>query len=172
MWAGRRVRRRPGCERRPRIGAVPAIRYGVGEDNDWRLSVTGEGPGGASGFVDDPDGERVEVSLRVDGAHNLLNATAAIVVATQSRRHGRRRRGTLAAFGGVHRRFELRGNVRGAAFYDDYGHVPTELAVTLAVAAAPSRDGWWRCSSPTATRGRRPSGGSWERACARPTCWW
>ena len=41
---------------------------------------------------------------------------------------------TLAGFSGVHRRFELRGRARGADFYDDYGHVPTELSVTLDVA--------------------------------------
>ncbi|MDP9327854.1 MAG: UDP-N-acetylmuramate--L-alanine ligase, partial [Actinomycetota bacterium] len=37
-------------------------------------------------------------------------------------------------FQGVRRRFELRGSARGADFYDDYGHVPTELSVTLGVA--------------------------------------
>jgi UDP-N-acetylmuramate--alanine ligase len=116
------------------IGAIPSIRYGVGEGNDWRLSVIGEGPGGASGLVVGPDGERVKVSLQVDGAHNLLNATAAIVVATLLGVAAGDAAETLAAFGGVHRRFELRGNVRGATFYDDYGHVPTELAVTLDVA--------------------------------------
>ena len=40
----------------------------------------------------------------------------------------------LAAFTGVHRRFEFRGRARGADFYDDYGHTPTEMAVTLATA--------------------------------------
>jgi UDP-N-acetylmuramate--alanine ligase len=40
----------------------------------------------------------------------------------------------LGGFAGVRRRFELRGSARGADFYDDYGHVPTELAVTLGVA--------------------------------------
>jgi UDP-N-acetylmuramate--alanine ligase len=34
----------------------------------------------------------------------------------------------------VHRRFEFRGRARGADFYDDYGHTPTEMAVTLATA--------------------------------------
>jgi UDP-N-acetylmuramate--alanine ligase len=42
--------------------------------------------------------------------------------------------GALAVFAGVHRRFEHRGSIRGADFYDDYGHVPTELEVTLGVA--------------------------------------
>ena len=76
----------------------------------------------------------VDLRLRVDGAHNLLNATAAMAavalvgvdVATSAR--------SLASFGGVRRRFELRGAVRGARFFDDYAHVPTELAVTLDVA--------------------------------------
>jgi UDP-N-acetylmuramate--alanine ligase len=40
----------------------------------------------------------------------------------------------MASFEGVHRRFELRGEARGAAFYDDYGHTPTEMAVTIATA--------------------------------------
>jgi hypothetical protein len=40
----------------------------------------------------------------------------------------------MASFEGVHRRFELRGSARGADFYDDYGHTPTEMAVTLATA--------------------------------------
>jgi UDP-N-acetylmuramate--alanine ligase len=31
----------------------------------------------------------------------------------------------------VHRRFEYRGTARGAEFYDDYGHTPAEMAVTV-----------------------------------------
>src|SRR5205085_12472902 len=40
----------------------------------------------------------------------------------------------LRRFGGVHRRFELRGEARGASFYDDYGHIPKELEVSLGLA--------------------------------------
>jgi UDP-N-acetylmuramate--alanine ligase len=40
----------------------------------------------------------------------------------------------LAAFTGVDRRFQLVGEARGVAVYDDYGHNPTELAVTLRTA--------------------------------------
>ena len=116
------------------ISCVSAVRYGTGDDNDWRLSVVGEGPGGAVGEVHGPGGARVELRLLVDGAHNLLNATAAVVVAALVGVSIAEAAETLAAFKGVHRRFELRGNARGANFYDDYGHVPTELAVTLEVA--------------------------------------
>ena len=34
----------------------------------------------------------------------------------------------------MHRRFEFRGSARGADFFDDYGHMPTEMAVTLQTA--------------------------------------
>ncbi len=41
---------------------------------------------------------------------------------------------SLTAFTGVHRRFEHRGSGRGAEFFDDYGHTPTEMEVTLLTA--------------------------------------
>ncbi len=37
----------------------------------------------------------------------------------------------LTSFAGVHRRFERRGSAGGATFYDDYGHTPTEMMVTI-----------------------------------------
>ena len=116
------------------LGGTSSVRYGMSPDNDWRLSVTSVGPGGASGVVDGPDGPEVELRLRVDGAHNLLNATAALAVASLVGVPMIDAAESLSVFAGVRRRFELRGHARGADFYDDYGHVPTELAVTLGVA--------------------------------------
>jgi UDP-N-acetylmuramate--alanine ligase len=76
----------------------------------------------------------VEVALAVDGLHNLRNAAAAVAAARLVGVPVGVAAEALADFRGVHRRFELRGTARGARFYDDYGHVPTELAVTLDVA--------------------------------------
>ena len=87
--------------------------------------------GGASASL--AGGRSHALRLAVDGAHNLLNAAAA-VAARNGRRLRRAAVEALAGFAGVHRRFERRGSVRGADFYDDYGHVPTELEVTLDVA--------------------------------------
>jgi UDP-N-acetylmuramate--alanine ligase len=64
----------------------------------------------------------------------VLNATAGVAVAGLLGVPPEPAVSALGGFAGVHRRFEHRGSVRGAAFYDDYGHVPTELAVTLDVA--------------------------------------
>jgi UDP-N-acetylmuramate--alanine ligase len=114
--------------------AASILYYGSGESADWRLTVEDPGPGGAVGSVTGPEGTVTALRLRVDGAHNLLNATAAMATAAALGVEPSDAAETLGRFSGVHRRFELRGRARGADFYDDYGHVPTELAITLDVA--------------------------------------
>jgi UDP-N-acetylmuramate--alanine ligase len=104
------------------------------KDNTWKLDIGSVGPGGAHGVVSGPDGSSTALRLRVDGAHNLLNAVAAIATASMVGVSCELAAVALAGFTGVRRRFELRGRARGAEFYDDYGHVPAELAVTLDVA--------------------------------------
>ena len=49
----------------------------------------------------------------------------------------------LAKFGGVARRFDIRGNDRGATFVDDYAHLPSEIDAVLR-AARGSGDAWQR----------------------------
>ena len=144
---------------------VDAITYGTGPTNDWTIAIDAVGPGGARGVVTGPDGAATPLSLQVDGAHNLLNATAAVATAALVGVAPAVAAEALAGFTGVRRRFELRGSARGADFYDDYGHVPVELAVTLGVArrTGPDAADGGR-SSRIATRARRPSGVSSARA--------
>ena len=118
-----------------RLAGVRAVRYGTGPDVDLRLLVDTPGPGGARGTLR-LDGDDVPLALRIDGAHNLLDAAAAVAVAQLVGVGAGDAADALASFAGVHRRFEERGTARGARFFDDYAHVPTELAVTLAVARA------------------------------------
>jgi UDP-N-acetylmuramate--alanine ligase len=74
-----------------------------------------------------------EVSLSVPGAHNTLNATAALEVARLTGADVKEAIAGLAAFRGAGRRFQLLGeSARGARVYDDYAHHPTEVAATLA----------------------------------------
>ncbi|HEV8563569.1 MAG TPA: UDP-N-acetylmuramate--L-alanine ligase [Actinomycetota bacterium] len=114
-------------------GREGALTYGTSEANDVRLDVVSVGPGGAKGTLH-AAGATAELRLIVDGAHNLLNAGAAVAACGLAGADAASAADALASFGGVRRRFELRGSVRGATFYDDYGHIPTELAVTLDVA--------------------------------------
>jgi UDP-N-acetylmuramate--alanine ligase len=74
-----------------------------------------------------------EVALSVPGAHNALNATAALEAARLAGVDAQRAIAGLAAFRGAGRRFQLLGeSARGARVYDDYAHHPTEVAATLA----------------------------------------
>jgi UDP-N-acetylmuramate--alanine ligase len=91
-------------------------------------------PAGSSATVSFPDGEAIELSLRVPGLHNLRNATAALGVAhVLGADLGAAVKG-LAEFQGVGRRFERLGQHGGVDLVDDYAHHPTELAVTIAAA--------------------------------------
>ncbi len=124
-----------GAREALRIAGVEPIGYGVRTDAHVRLTIETPGPGGARGTID-VDGAVVPLTLRVDGAHNLLDAAAAIAVGRVVGVPAGGAAQALSTFGGIRRRFEHRGSVRGADFYDDYAHVPTELAVTLEVARA------------------------------------
>ncbi len=75
-----------------------------------------------------------EFTLHVPGAHNILNATAAIAVGIGLDVGVEAIRAALDQFRGVDRRFQLRGRVAGVSVIDDYGHHPTEIKATLAAA--------------------------------------
>jgi UDP-N-acetylmuramate--alanine ligase len=75
-----------------------------------------------------------EFTLHVPGAHNVLNATAAIAVGVGLDIGVDAIRTALDQFRGVDRRFQLRGRAAGVTVIDDYGHHPTEIKATLAAA--------------------------------------
>jgi UDP-N-acetylmuramate--alanine ligase len=76
-----------------------------------------------------------EVRLRVPGAHNALNAVAALEAARLAGADAALAVSALASFPGAGRRFQLLGSsARGALIYDDYAHHPTEVQATLQAA--------------------------------------
>ena len=75
-------------------------------------------------------------TLRMVGAHNAQNALACIAVADEMKIPIDTVRSALAEFGGVQRRFTVRGEVRGITVVDDYGHHPAEVMATLEGARA------------------------------------
>src|SRR5262249_58362155 len=102
---------------------TPAITYGFTDRCDVVVRVDGLGPDGARGTLRTDDGE-VSLALRIDGAHNLLNAAAAIVVARLAGVSVDVATTTLETFAGVHRRFEHRGDAAGGGVFDDYRPTP------------------------------------------------
>lgn len=80
-------------------------------------------------------GEKLtSLTLNVPGEHNVLNAVAACAAAIEAGADISTLNAGLAAFTGVHRRFEILGKVNGITIADDYAHHPAELAVTLRAA--------------------------------------
>ena len=78
--------------------------------------------------------EPVELELSVPGAHNRQNATAALAALELAGVPRADAEAAIVRFTGVGRRFELVGAHGGVTVYDDYGHNPTELEVTLRTA--------------------------------------
>jgi UDP-N-acetylmuramate--alanine ligase len=84
----------------------------------------------------------LSLSLNLPGRHNVLNALAAVAVATELGVPDAAIAEALTAFNGVGRRFTQVGDFAvseargGGAFtlIDDYGHHPVEMAATLAAA--------------------------------------
>lgn len=84
------------------------------------------------------DGRVLDVTLNLPGEHNVLNALAAIAVASELDVSDESIVKAMQEFEGIGRRFQLHGEVdfgRGKALLvDDYGHHPTEMAATLQAA--------------------------------------
>jgi UDP-N-acetylmuramate--alanine ligase len=137
----------------------PTVQDLVGRIEDRRIITYGENPqadvrlmdvdsrGGQNRFRvmirDRRPGFRLELEdlvLPMPGAHNALNATAAIAVAHELGVSPDAIRKALAGFGGVKRRFTRTGDWNGVAVFDDYGHHPIEIAAVLKAARA-STDG-------------------------------
>jgi UDP-N-acetylmuramate--alanine ligase len=119
------------------------ITYGLGRDADVR-AVDVEPVRGAFRFVVERDGAALAtVQLPLRGVHNVLNATAALALAVELGVDPGVAADALAKFGGVARRFDIRGHDGGATFVDDYAHLPTEIDAVLR-AARDSGDDWRR----------------------------
>jgi UDP-N-acetylmuramate--alanine ligase len=110
------------------------VTYGFAADADVRASDLAMDAEGAS-FVAHAFGQRLgEVRLRLHGRHNVQNALAALAVGRELEVGFAHMAEALAAFTGVTRRMDLRGEVAHVRVIDDYAHHPTEIRATLAAA--------------------------------------
>lgn len=79
--------------------------------------------------------ERFKVILNIPGIHNIKNSLAALAVCYGLNLDMKESVSILRLFTGVKRRFEKRGEKRGALIFDDYAHHPSEVKATLEAAA-------------------------------------
>ncbi len=80
------------------------------------------------------------LNIRMPGRHNVLNALAAVAVGMELDLPFAVIAEGFQDFGGVGRRFQIKGEVAGTMVVDDYGHHPAEIKATLSAA----RGGWDR----------------------------
>jgi len=129
-----------------RAAGTRVVTYGLAPDADVRLTEIG-GAGLRAHAVllgaglDSVVLGRLEIGM--PGRHNVLNATAAFVAATEGlgQEPARVLEG-LAGFTGTRRRFEPKGEVAGVRVVDDYAHNPgkvTAVVETASSLAAPGR---------------------------------
>jgi len=110
------------------------ITYGMSADADLRaIEIVQEHQG--CGFDVVFQGKNLgRIILGIPGRHNAINALAAIAVGFELGIDYETIARALTGFKGVHRRFEIKGEVNGITVVDDYGHHPSEIKATLAAA--------------------------------------
>ena len=126
----------PVCLRLAGEAPCPVTPYGI-SGGDLRAEVTG--PNTYTLFED--GAERGVVELGVYGRHNVLNSLAAVAAARWLGHDALEAARTLADFGGVRRRFQLKGERGEVRVVDDYAHHPTELSATLEAARSTVAEG-------------------------------
>jgi UDP-N-acetylmuramate--alanine ligase len=82
-----------------------------------------------------PNKNPLEITLNLAGEHNVLNALAAIAIATEANIDDQSIQTALKNFGGVGRRLQVYGEYQTdqgtILLVDDYGHHPREITATL-----------------------------------------
>jgi UDP-N-acetylmuramate--alanine ligase len=122
----------------------PILTYGFDKEAQVRTSTYTQKGMQTQFVVERPKGHPpLTVSLNLPGRHNVLNALAAIAVATELKVQDRAIQEALENFAGIGRRFQVYGEFKLPAggkvtLVDDYGHHPREIAATLAAA----RESW------------------------------
>jgi UDP-N-acetylmuramate--alanine ligase len=121
----------------------PVITYGIDTDADIKASEVQQ-QGMQTHFRVQRSGYpgALSITLNLPGRHNVLNALAAIAVASELGVSDAAIQKALADFQGIGRRFQLAGELATTAgsvlLIDDYAHHPREIAPTLAAVRA----GW------------------------------
>ena len=116
----------PRCLSLAALAPCPVTTYGL-TAGDLTAGILGP-----SSYTLFEGGERRgTVELGVYGRHNVLNSLAAAAVARWLGHDAHEAARTLSDFGGVRRRFQLKGERADVRVVDDYAHHPTELSATL-----------------------------------------
>lgn len=115
------------------------ITFGLSEEVDYKIVALERNRSSCKFELYFKQNSLGQVTIPIPGLHNVLNATAALVMSLQLGIYFSTAAKALSRFTGVARRFELRGQRNGIVFIDDYGHLPGEIKATLSAVS----DGQW-----------------------------
>jgi UDP-N-acetylmuramate: L-alanyl-gamma-D-glutamyl-meso-diaminopimelate ligase len=110
--------------------------YGLCEEVTWRAVDMHPATGGATFTLLKNGVPWGDFSVPLLGAHNVLNAAAALAVMGHVGASPRELKTALIGFQGVKRRLETVCEHRDILVLDDFAHHPTEVAATLAAVRA------------------------------------
>lgn len=121
----------------------PKITYGFSKEADFQIINFIQTKGVIEFDVVRPNKAlNLKIKLNMPGKHNALNATAAIVIATDEGMSDKDISSGIEKFSGVGRRFDIQGEFKipngKVLLIDDYGHHPTEVLATIRSV----REGW------------------------------
>ncbi|WP_030663266.1 UDP-N-acetylmuramate--L-alanine ligase [Streptomyces cellulosae] len=125
--------------RRVAASGVRVVTYGESEDADVRiLSVVAQGLKSEVTVL--LDGEELTFAVSVPGRHYAHNAVAALVAGVALGVPAAELAPALAAYTGVKRRLQLKGEEAGVQVIDSYAHHPTEMTADLEAMRAAAGD--------------------------------
>jgi UDP-N-acetylmuramate--alanine ligase len=132
----------PGSARLRSVPTPARLRtYGTAGDADLRIVDLDVGPETTSWTAVLDGAVLGRVRIRVPGEHMARNSAAALLAGLELGLPAEGLVAGLERFGGVHRRFELKGVAAGVRVYDDYAHHPTEVTAQLRAARAVAGQG-------------------------------
>jgi UDP-N-acetylmuramate: L-alanyl-gamma-D-glutamyl-meso-diaminopimelate ligase len=105
--------------------------YGFGQDRDYRIGDIVSTPGKTSFELFFRNELHQQLSIKLPGAHNCLNAAAVAAIMHHLGINPEEIESGLRQFGGVKRRQEIRGVVNDITVIDDFAHHPTAVRETL-----------------------------------------
>ncbi len=110
---------------------VNMLTYGKEPGSDFRCYDIVNHGGFYTFSLDTPHGKIKEINFAFPGIVNIENLTAAAAIAMQCGVTEDELRKAAILFQGVRRRFDIRVNIPGLAYIDDYAHHPEEIRACI-----------------------------------------
>ncbi len=130
------------------------VTYGINEQSDFTAKNITFNASGYPSFTVEYKGDIIgNFQLSIPGIHNVYNSLASISTAYILGISPEEITQHIGIFKGIHRRFDLLGEVKGAKVIDDYAHHPVEIKATLEAAKQyPHKEIWCVFQPHTYTR--------------------